>query len=554
MLSRTTKYALAALSAVLVLLSYPPLDLGFLAWIGFVPWLVVLYHEANPKNVGRLRRVRGVILTPIAAWIGFLIGDYLGMFAPASWYPTVVALYWPIAALGVLLIAGSGFMSEFPEMMGWRSKEAPPEQMEHLSMRLPGAFQIFIPAVLWTATEFLMLNVPIVYRFMGAMGFFSIAKTQWQYQPLLRLASFTGMYGITFLVVLVNCAIAYGIVHYRETRRVSWPAVAVLVAFVVLLGALSAGKTEDVPGTVRVAIIHAPPQEGENLSGRYAELTIEAIETYEPDLVLWATWGFGARYGLTGPDPDRPSLLGPQVNEHADLAPDYGLYLAGAGPLIRPDGSRDTFPVRYHFMSLPDALFPPDVDLQAALFPEAPVYGTNLGRMGMLFCLEGGFPLPTSQLVRDGVDFVVITTGQVSEHFMMPWQFVTNAVYRAAEQGIPVVHVMNYEESVVIDPRGRIVNEVSTEEIAFGRLAFSEEETFYAAHGDLFAYAVVGIAALMVAGNVYLKRRSPFVYCRECRAEVPKGAEKCPSCGGPAKKPPFWKRWGSSRRGSEEGS
>jgi apolipoprotein N-acyltransferase len=531
MLSRTTTYALAALSGVLLLLSYPPLDLGFLAWIGFVPWLIVLYYEANAKRVGRLRHLKGLILTPVAAWMAFWVADYVGMFCPPSWYPTAIALYWPITVLGVLLVAASGFMSEFPEMMGWRSKDAVPEHVAHLSGTLPGAFQILIPAVLWTAAEFLMLNIPIVYRFLGAMGFFSIAKTQYQYQPLLRLASFAGMYGVTFLIVLVNCAIAYGIVHYREARRVSKPAVAVLVVFIVLIGALSVGKTEEIPGTVRVVIVHAPPEEVRELSEHYAELTIEAIETYEPDLVLWATWGFGARYGLTGPNPDNPSVLGPEVTGHANLASDYDLHLAGCGPLIRPDGSRDTFPVRYHFISLPDDLFPPDMDLQAALFPRAPVLDTGLGGMGMLFCLEGGFPLPTAQLVRDGANFVVITTGEVSEPFMMPWQFVTNAVFRAAEQGIPVVHVMNYEQSVVVDPRGRIVNEASTEEIAFGRLAFSEGETFYAAHGDLFSYTIVAIAGLMVAGNVYLRRRSAFIYCRECRAEMPKGTESCPSCG-----------------------
>jgi apolipoprotein N-acyltransferase len=531
MLSKRTTCALAVLSAVLLLASFPPFNLGFLAWVAFVPWLVVLYYESDVNRARTLHRIRGIILAPIAAWVAFIVGDYLGMFAPASWYPTVLTLYWPIVALGVLAIALSGFMSEFPEMMGWRSKEAPPEHVAHLSRSLPGAFQIIIPAVLWTATEFLMLSIPIVYRFLGAMGFFSIAKTQWQYAPLLRLASFTGMYGVTFLIVLVNCAIAYGVVHYREARRVSKPAIAVLLVCLVLIAGLSLGRTEEIPGTVRVVIIQAPPEEGEALGEQYAELTVQAIEEYEPDLVLWAPWGFGARYGLTGPNPDNPSDLGPRAAEYSYLAADYGLYLAGAGPLIYPDGTSKDFPPRYHFISLPDDLLPPDMDLKAALLPQAPVYETDLGRMGMLFCLEGGFPLPTSQLVRDGADFVVIITGEVSELFLMPWQFVTNAVYRAAEQGIPVVHVMNFEQSVIVDPRGSIVNEISTPEIAFGRLSFAQGETFYAAHGDLFGYTVVAIAALMVAGNVYLKRRSPFVYCRKCRAEVAKGAGTCPACG-----------------------
>ena len=177
-----------------------------------------------------------------------------------------------------------------------------------------------------------------------------------------------------------------------------------------------------------------------------------------------------------------------------------------------------------------------------ALLPEAPVYETSLGGMGMLFCMEGGFPIPTSQLVGDGADFVVITTGEVSEPFIMPWQFVTNAVYRAVEHGIPVVHVMNFERSVIVDPHGRIINEVSTPEIAVGQLAFADETTFYTMYGDVFGWTVVGIAAVMIVANACLKRRSPFAYCEKCRAEVPKGAETCPSCGASRKKPPLWKR------------
>jgi apolipoprotein N-acyltransferase len=531
MLSRTTTYALAALSALLVLASYPPFNLGFLAWIGFVPWLVVLYYVGSRKRLGRLRHLKGFILAPIAAWVGFWIADYLGMFAPPDWYPTVLQIYWPIAILGVLLVALTGFMSEFPEMMGWRSKQGPPEQVAHLSTTLPGAFQILIPAVLWTAAEFLMLNVPVVYRFLGAMGFFSIAKTQWQYAPLLRLASFTGMYGVTFLIILVNCAIAHLIVHLKEERRLSLAAIGALVLVGALIGFLSVEKTEEMPGTAGVLIIHAPPEEGKDLGEQYRELTVEAVETYWPDLVLWAPWGFGARYGLTGPKPDNPSVLGPEVADYAFLAPDYEVYLAGSGPLFYPDGSRQDFPVTYHFIALPDHLMPPDIDLEGALLPRAPVYETDMGRLGMLFCLEGGFPLPTNQLVHDGAEFVVIITGEVSEPFLMPWQFVSNAVFRAAEQGVPVVHVMNSKESVVVNPRGEIVTEESTDELAFGRLAFGEGETFYAAYGDLFGYVIVAAAALMVVGNVYVKSRSNFVYCRECGAEVPKGLKSCTTCG-----------------------
>jgi len=61
---------LAVFSGVLLLLSYPPFNLEFLAWIAFVPWLMILYEERDLQNVEKLDRVRGVMLSPIMFWIG----------------------------------------------------------------------------------------------------------------------------------------------------------------------------------------------------------------------------------------------------------------------------------------------------------------------------------------------------------------------------------------------------------------------------------------------------------------------------------------------------
>ena len=210
--------------------------------------------------------------------------------------------------------------------------------------------------------------------------------------------------------------------------------------------------------------------------------------------------------------------------------------------MVYPDGEVRSFPLKYHIVTVLDGLIPPNLDLMAAIFPKSPVYETRFGGMGMLFCMEGGFPAPTNQLVRDGADFIVITTGDVSETFIMPWQFISNAVYRAVEHRIPVVHVMNFERSVIVEPYGRVTNDVSTSKMAVGKLAFSDETTFYTRYGDVFGWTVVGLALVLAVYNTYLRRRSPFIYCKNCRTEVMKGVETCDQCGASQRKPPLWKR------------
>jgi len=507
-----------------------------------VPWLITLYEEKDLQNVKKLDRVRGIILSPIIFWIGFMVGDYATVFLPSSLYSSIAPYYWGIVAVSILLFTLSGFMKEFPEVMGVQTKHSPPKTLSYLPTRLPQASQIYIPAVMWTAAEFLMMNVPILMKTFGALGFFSIAKTQWRNVPLIQLASFTGMYGVTFLILLVNSAVAYAAIRYAEYKKVSKPAVATLLAFLLLFLALWVSTPAAADGAFKVAVIHAPPEDVEGFGDLYTDLSLQALEEHQPKMVMWAYWGIGARYGLTGPDPRMPSRLGPDPSEYRDTWMENNVYLVGTGVLIYPDGESRYPSLTYHFINTLDGLIPPDINLTKALFPRAACYDTDYGSLGMLICQEGGYPPPTNQLVRDGMDLLVISTGEVSETYMMPEQFVSNAVYRAVEHRIPVVHVMNFRESVVVDPYGRVVNDVSTSEMAVGEIRFSGEETFYTKYGDVFGWTVVGVAAALVGYNTYLGRKSPFKYCERCMAENTKDSDVCTECGSSLVKPPLWKR------------
>jgi len=534
--------SLAVLSGVLLLLSYPPFNLEFLAWIAFVPWLMILYEERNLQNVEKLDRIRGIILSPIIFWIGFMLGDYATLFLPSNLYSSVAPYYWVIVAVGVLLIIYSGLMKGFPSIMGFQTKNKPPESLSYLPARLPQASQIFIPAIMWTAAEFMMLSAPWLMKVFGGLGLVSIAKTQWKNIPLIQLASYTGMFGVTFLILLVNSAIAHAILRYEESKKISKPTLATLMACLLLFAALWMNSPDSTSGTFNVAVIHAPPVKGENFGDLYADLTLQALDEYQPDMVMWALWGVGARYGLTGPDPNLPSFLGPDPSIYKDLWMEHNVYLIGTSVHVYPDGEVHYMSTTYHVINALDGLIPPNFNLTKALFPRAPYYNTDFGNIGKLICQEGCFPHPTSQLVRDGMDFLVISTGEVSETFMMPEQFVSNAVYRAVEHRIPVVHVMNFKESVIVDPYGRVVNDVSTSEMAVGEISFSDEETFYTRYGDLFGWAMVGMVAVLYGYNFVLERRSPIVYCERCMAENEKDSEVCDECGASLVKPPLWKR------------
>lgn len=161
-------YLLALLSGVLLLLSYPPFNLEFLAWFAFVPVLIAIYYETKAKRRGRLTQVAAICLMPTFLWLT----SFAGMFVPmiAGWL------------LGIIVAFGVAEYVIENAHEYWASKQLPPSYMRHL----PPQWQIFVVPILVTAGEFALMNIPLVMKFGGAVGFMSISRTQWLNPPILQ--------------------------------------------------------------------------------------------------------------------------------------------------------------------------------------------------------------------------------------------------------------------------------------------------------------------------------------------------------------------------------
>jgi len=494
-------YLLAVLSGVLLLLSLPPFKFGgFLAWIALVPLLIAIYYQLQVKSADRLTLIAGLGFVPILifcapwlqdllslanlAWLGFVLGIALAVFMAVS-----VCSEWIIES--------------------WKPKHLPSKSLAYL----PSGLQIFVIPIVITGVEFLLLNVPGVMRLGGGFGFFSIAKTQWLNPPILQLASFTGMYGVTFLVLLVNCAIAYGIVHYQETRRISRQAVAALLVFVLVLACGLISIPERVEGDINVAIIQTPLTEEENLPDTYRSLTEKSLK-YEPRIVMWPAAVF----------------VKLSVETFVDFSKEQQIYLADGDALVYPDGTIEHHNFGYHFVSLPEQIS--SGDIYHVFFPEIYGFDTDLGKVGVTDCIESASTLPANDLAKQGVEFLIVPTGSPNS-YLFSWVLGSNAIYRAAEHRISVASVIgDYAGSMLIDPYGRIIEDIAPEEeIVAGRVSFVSERTFYSKYGDIFGWTIAGLFILLIGHNLYLKRRSPYAFCGKCRAQMEKTTNVCPNCG-----------------------
>jgi hypothetical protein len=107
-----------------------------------------------------------------------------------------------------------------------------------------------------------------------------------------------------------------------------------------------------------------------------------------------------------------------------------------------------------------------------------------------------------------------------------------NVVYRAVEHGIYTALFFGSGGSIIVDPYGRIIEDMAPEpEIVAGKISFTDERTFYTKYGDIFSWTIVGLAVILMIYNFYLKRKSPFKYCKYCRTQITKDVKICPKCG-----------------------
>ena len=194
--------------------------------------------------------------------------------------------------------------------------------------------------------------------------------------------------------------------------------------------------------------------------------------------------------------------------------------------VVRPDGSVAADNFGYHIFTIPRDIMAGDI--KRLFFPEVYSLTTDLGEIGVADCMESGSTLPTVARVRKGMQFLVVPTGSPNT-YVFSWVLGTSAIYRAVEHRIFAVEVIgDHDSSMIIDPYGRIVDDIAAEpEMVVGKISFTNERTFYTKYGDIFGCSIVGLALVLVSYNAYLQRKKPLKYCLNdnCRAEVEKDAK-----------------------------
>ncbi len=507
--SRNLRPALLAVaSAGLLILAFPTPDIGALGFVALAPLLAAIRGEP-PARAFWWGSLTGLLFyLGSIAWVTNTMTAYGGVSLPLSMLvllalASVLALYFGLFCAGATLIAGAAWPVDL----------------------------LALPA-LWVALEYLRTYALTGFPW-GLLGY-----TQYRTVPLLPVATVTGVYGLSFLVMLGNVALARLASASRDGIRGGLLAVAVALALLWVPALLSpssapSDRAEEidialVQGNIDQALKWNPGMQVATIE-EYRRLSLEAASR-RPALIVWPETAapFFLRYdhALRGRVLDIAAetgshlLVGSPDRERIWGVPGGERYYNSAF-LISPDGTLLNKYDKIHMVP-----FGEYVPLKSILFfVEKLAYGIGdfergraytifqvpAGRFGVTICYEVIFPDQVRRYVKDGAEFLVnITNDAWFGRSAAPTQHLAMAALRAAENRRYLIRAANTGISAIIDPWGRIVQASGIFEPAVisGRIALVKEQTFYTRYGDVFAWMCVAfVVAVWIAERARSRTR-----------------------------------------------
>lgn len=498
-------WVLPVLSGVLLAAALPPFDQGQCGWVGLIPLLFAI-DGCRPGEALRRGYLAGLVFFGLTTWWVVYV-SWLG----------VVAL---IAFLALYFAAGAGFLSQF-------NRNDQDTVGRNLGAMLGGAAG-------WVTLEWIRGHFPL-----GGFGWNGLGVTQHNAVPILQFASYTGVYGLSALVFILNHALyctarrfLRRIGHPDIGRRLSWEFYLAMGAFCValLFGIRTitrrpTGDTQQlnlalVQGNIPQTLKFDPTQK-QMIFDRYRNLTT-LVASNSADLIVWPETATpeALRYdpesytlvtnitGTTG----IPLLTGTiDFEPHGDTADAFN-----AAMLVRRDGVVAETYRKIHLVPFGEyvplrKIFP----LMKWLTPisdsfergrEVRLFQFNDHRFGVVICFEDTLPGVYREFVRQGAQFMVnLTNDAWFQDSPAARIHLANAAIRCAETQRPLVRCTNHGVTGLVNEHGAVVTRLPefTAAATVIPVPFRHEEplTFYTRHGDIFVLgcALVAGAFLLVA-------------------------------------------------------
>jgi apolipoprotein N-acyltransferase len=519
-------WAAAGLSAGLLELPFPlagplPVWRSIFAWVALVP---LLWALLSPECVDGKRPLRR----------GFLLGYLCGVLwfgGNCYWVRDTMQKYgdMPLGAPTLLLVAFSLYLGIYFGLFGF---------CVALVRRASGSTRWTLAAVpfLWVAMELAAARIT-------SFPWDQLGYSQVDNGLLTQLAPWTGVYGISFVLMCVNSGIANRLIVGHKLNRLLWDTVMCLFAITIS----QYDFQTPTPAPTATAVLVQPnldvsgdnrwlhPGEWEQHIAEFKHLAGEQCKTYiagipqtgapkgeivcpptptHPDLIAWPESPapfletdprFQSAMREVATSAQAPLIVGGEgvgfsEAENAMMGYNSALVVGADGaPVGRydkihlvPFGEYVPF---HHLLAFAHSLTG-NVGVMGR-GTERKIFRLNGHRYGVFLCYESVFADDVRQFARLGAEVLVNLSddgwyGDTSA----PWQHLNMARMRAIENRRWLLRSTNNGVTAVIDPYGRVRQSIprhQADALPAG-YGFRGDLTFYTAHGDVFAYLCAALA------------------------------------------------------------
>jgi len=462
--------ALSALSGVMLLLAFPPYGIWPLAWVALIPALFAQYRLL-PQRLSSLASSLYILF-----WLGPFFARYFeNLFGPFFTYLGVL-----IALLGLFL----SIERKFHELTGFRW------------FVIYGMFN-------WVGIEMIRATF-IPHIGIGAFIGLTQATQAWLFQPV----SFFSIYGFNFVILLVNYALALGVLAWYDRKypfttvrvdtRLSkrWLAVtgSILVVWIGLSLVLLSSTPKDSP-TVRVAALrpgYVLPAFNDEVNTRQVRLEAFASQARQAAAQ-------GAQVLVT---PEMMFDFDPRqqfTEEFKAIARETNTYIFIAYAVVDPLPFRNEIILLSPSGEFSEAYAKNHPMPGEPLSPDAgrfPVFDTPFGKMAAMICHDVDFMDVARKLAANGAQLIALGLWEYRGAAEQQW---TNATFNAVQSNTAIVVTGTTYFSAIIDQKGHQVElDIRREPsplVMVGDVVMGSGHTIYSAIGDVLGwFALVGLA------------------------------------------------------------
>lgn len=496
----------AFLSGIVLALAFPKVDLSFFAWIAFVPLLWII-HTHTPRQAFGYGFAAGMgFYLCTVYWVVHTIGLYSNI-------PPLVAVG-PLLLMCMILASYTGAFAA-----GLRFYQ------QH------GGSIVLIGPVLWVALEWLRS-----FFFIG-FPWVNLGYSQYPHLNLMQFVEFTGIYGVSALIIFVNLSIFTLIFTPQARRGILVFSVIVLVGGLSFWGMWRRSQLAALPVAhhLRVGLIQGNmaqdtkwnPYFQEETMVRYEKLSRDAV-AQGAELIIWpetaAPFYFQSPLPPHMPDREREIAYRERLLR---LATELQTPILFGNPAFKVQGERVSMFNRAYLLSSHAAVLGSYDKIQLVPFGEyvpfhsllffldklvvgigdfaagttTTVFELPKVKFGVLICYEGIFPAFTRRFVAQGAELLVnITNDAWFGRTSAPYQHLVMEAVRAIENRVPLVRAANTGFSAVVGIDGRITSRTNLYETTFivEDLAWPQVGSFYTRYGDVFVWFCVVSTGLML--------------------------------------------------------